>query len=366
MQPTNAERDAVVATFEVRRRQYLDEEGNVLADLPDLARDRDLLRRIYRFMTFSRALDAKFVSLQRTGRSGTYAPAFGQEAVPIGVASAMRRTDVLVPSYREGSAQIWRGVEIGDLLQYFAGSERGQAWSAPSVRRDLPICITVGNQALHAAGVAVALKYRAEDAAAVCVFGDGATSKGDVYAGINVAGVWSLPVVFVVTNNQWAISTPRTRQSAAETLAQKGIAGGIAVVQVDGNDVLAVHDVVSEALARARTGGGATFVECVTYRVQDHNTADDSTRYRDAEEVERHRARCPLRRLRAFMQRNGMWSDEEEQALARQIAREIDAAVERHLDAPGEGPQAMFDHLYAELPAAYAGQRAEAVRHAHG
>ena len=362
----NAVRDGLVATLEVRRRQYLDQEGNALADLPDVARDRDLLRKIYRFMSLSRALDAKFVSLQRTGRSGTYAPAFGQEAVPIGIASAMRATDVLVPSYREGSALIWRGVEIGDLLQYFAGSERGQAWSMHSVQRDLPICITVGNQALHAAGVAAALKYREEDAAALCVFGDGATSKGDVYAAINVAGAWTLPVVFVVTNNQWAISTPRSRQSAAETLAQKGIAGGIAVLQTDGNDVLAVHDAVSEALARARSGGGATFIECVTYRLQDHNTADDSTRYRDAEEVEQHRARCPLRRLRAFMQRTGMWSEELEQAMAQQIAQEIDAAVERHLDAPGEGPQAMFDYLYAELPAAYAGQRAEAVRQANG
>jgi pyruvate dehydrogenase E1 component alpha subunit len=362
----NAEKDTVAATFEVRRRQYLDEEGNVVADLPDIARNRDLLRKIYRFMSLSRALDAKFVSLQRTGRSGTYAPAYGQEAVPIGLASAMRETDVLVPSYREGSAQIWRGVKIGDLLQYFAGSERGQAWSAPSVRRDLPICITVGNQALHAAGVAAALKYRGEDAAAVCVFGDGATSKGDVYAAINIAGAWTLPVVFVVTNNQWAISTPRARQSAADTLAQKGVAGGIAVLQTDGNDVLAVHDAVSEALARARAGDGATFIECVTYRLQDHNTADDSTRYRDPGEVEQHRARCPLRRLRAFMQRNGMWSDEEEQALAQQIAQEIDGAVERHLGATGEGPQAMFDYLYAELPATYAGQRAEAVRPGHG
>jgi 2-oxoisovalerate dehydrogenase E1 component alpha subunit len=363
---THAGRDTIAASFEVRRRQYLDEDGNVVADLPDIARDRDLLRKIYRHMSLSRALDAKFVNLQRTGRSGTYAPAYGQEAVPIGVASAMRQSDVLVPSYREGSAQIWRGVEIGDLLQYFAGSERGQAWSSPTVRRDLPICITVGNQALHAAGVAAALKYREESAAAVCVFGDGATSKGDVYAAINIAGAWTLPVVFVVTNNQWAISTPRSRQSAAETLAQKGLAGGIAVLQTDGNDVLAVHDAVSEALARARAGDGASFIECVTYRLQDHNTADDSTRYRDPGEIEPHRARCPLRRLRSFMQRNRFWSDEEEQALTQQLAEEIERAVEGHFEAAVEGPEAMFDHLYSALPAAYAGQRAEAVRRTDG
>ena len=358
--------DRIVARFEVRHRQYLDESGAALCPLPAFASDGDFLRRLYRGMKFARALDAKFVNLQRTGRSGTYATALGQEAVPIGVASAMRDTDVFVPSYREGSAQIWRGVLVDDLLQYFGGSERGQAWKAPSAARDLPICITVGNHALHAAGVATALKLRGEHAAAVCVFGDGATSKGDVYAAINVAGVWNLPVVFVVCNNQWAISTPRSRQSAAETLAQKGIAGGIAVMQVDGNDVLAVHEVVAEALERARAGGGATFIECMTYRINDHNTADDSTRYRDPEEVERYRAACPVRRLRAHMERSGMWSDEEDAALAKEIAAEIDAAVERYLVMPAEEPEAMFDHLYAELPAAYDSQRAEAARHGHG
>ena len=358
--------DKVVATFEVRRRQYLDEKGAALCELPACAGNGDFLRKVYRGMAFARALDAKCVNLQRTGRFGTYATSLGQEAVPIGVASAMRDSDVFVPSYREGSAQIWRGVEVDDILHYFGGSERGQAWTAPSAARDLPICITVGNQALHAAGVAAALKLRGEDAAAVCVFGDGATSKGDVYAAINVAGAWYLPVVFVVCNNQWAISTPRSRQSAAETLAQKGIAGGIAVIQVDGNDVLAVHDVVVEALERARSGGGATFVECVTYRLNDHNTADDSTRYRDPMEVEAHRAACPVLRLRAFMERNGMWSDAEEAAMAAEITAQIDAAVERYLNTPAEQPEAMFDHLYAELPAAYEAQRAEVAVYGHG
>jgi len=358
--------DRIVATFEVRHRQYLDETGTALCELPALASDGDFLRRVYRGMKLARALDAKCVNLQRTGRSGTYATSLGQEAVPIGVASAMRASDVFVPSYREGSAQIWRGVLVDDILHYYGGSERGQAWTAPSAARDLPTCITVGNHALHAAGVAAALKLRGEEAAAVCVFGDGATSKGDVYAAINVAGAWHLPVVFVVCNNHWAISTPRSRQSAAETLAQKGIAGGIAVIQVDGNDVLAVHDVVAEALARARGGGGATFIECLTYRINDHNTADDSTRYRDPREVEEHRARCPVLRLRAYMEQCGKWSDADEAALSAEIAEEIDAAVERYLNAPGEDPGAMFDHLYAELPTAYEAQRAEAVRHGHG
>ncbi len=358
--------DKLVATFEVRRRQYLDENGAAIRTLPAFAGDGDFMRRLYRGMSFARALDAKFVSLQRTGRSGTYATALGQEAIPIGVASAMRDSDVLIPSYREESAQIWRGVKVDDILQYFGGSERGQAWTAATAARDLPICITVGNHALHAAGVAAALKLRGEEAAAVCVFGDGATSKGDVYGAINVAGAWGLPVVFVISNNQWAISTPRSRQTAAATLAQKGIAGGLAVMQVDGNDIVAVHDVMVEALARARAGDGASLVECVTYRLNDHNTADDATRYRDPKEVEERRAYCPLRRLGLYMRANDLWSDDRETAMAEEIRAEIEAAVERFLQTDAEGPEAMFDYLFAELPAAYADQRAEAIRLGHG
>ena len=359
--------DKVVATFEVRRRQYLDEKGAALCELPACAGNGDFLRKVYRGMAFARALDAKCVNLQRTGRFGTYATSLGQEAVPIGVASAMRDSDVFVPSYREGSAQIWRGVEVDDILHYFGGSERGQAWTAPSAARDLPICITVGNQALHAAGVAAALKLRGEDAAAVCVFGDGATSKGDVYAAINVAGAWFLPVVFVVCNNQWAISTPRSRQSAAETLAQKGIAGGIAVIQVDGNDVLAVHDVVVDTLERARSGGGATFVECSRLSPQrsqhGRRRIDPLPRPHGGRG---HRAACPVLRLRAFIERNGMWSDAKEAAMAAEITAQIDAAIERYLNTPAEQPEAMFDHLYAKLPAAYEAQRAKVAVYGHG
>ncbi len=357
--------DRVVATFKIRRRQFLDLQGLPVAALPPYAEDADFARKLYRGMLLARAFDAKCVNLQRTGRLGTYATALGQEAVPIGIASAMHRDDVFAPSYREGSAQIWRGVRIDELLIYWGGDERGHCYADPAVAEDLPVCITVGNHALHAAGVATALQIKGEKRAALCVFGDGATSKGDIYEAFNVAGVWSLPVVFVITNNQWATSTPLKNQTAAQTLAQKGLAGGIEVLQVDGNDVIAVHDAVSQALERARDGGGATLVECLTYRLNDHNTADDSTRYRDPEEVKQHWARCPLKRMRGFLESKGWWDDGQEAAAKAEIDGELEAAVASYLATESDSVSAMFDYVFEALPSAYANQRNDAIKHEH-
>ncbi len=353
--------DTLVAHFEIRRRQYLDENGEPVAELPGFCADPKLMEALYRGMSLTRAYDAKCVNLQRTGRLGTFATSLGQEAIPVGIAAAMRANDVLVPSYREGGAQIWRGCGMDELLIYWGGDEAGHNYADPRVAQDFPVCITVGNHALHAAGVAAAMKLKGEDRAAVCVFGDGATSKGDVYEAMNVAGVWELPLVLVITNNRWAISTPVDRQTAAETLAQKGLAAGIRVMQADGNDAVAVYDAVREALAIARKGGGASLIECLTYRLNDHNTADDSTRYRDPEEVKARWAFCPLKRFRAFIERRGAWTEVREAAMQQDIATEIDAAVERYLKHPPPSPDDMFAHTYARLPEAYAGQRAEAL-----
>lgn len=358
--------DTVVARFEIVKRQYLDENGTPVADLPALAQDTALLRRVYRAMSFVRLYDAKRVNMQRTGRMGTSATALGQEAIPIGIAAAMRQDDVLVPAYREDGVQIWRGVGIHEMLIYWGGSERGQCYANPAVAQDLPVAITVGNHALHAAGVAWGLQLEERGRAAVCMFGDGATSKGDVYEAFNVAGVWSLPVVFVSSNNRWAISTPLERQTSTETIAQKGLAGGLTVLQVDGNDVFAVHQAMSEALTRARSGGGSTFIEALTYRLNDHNTNDDSTRYRDPEEVKKRWPFCPLKRLKAYLIGRKLWSEAEEEAMKAEITAEIDAAIERYLAEPAPPVSAMFDYTYASLPAAYAWQRDEAERFAHG
>jgi 2-oxoisovalerate dehydrogenase E1 component alpha subunit len=353
--------DQIVAHFQVRRRQFLDEDGKPLAPLPDFCDDLALMAAIYRGMSLARAFDAKCVNLQRTGRLGTFATSLGQEAVPVGAASGMRASDVLVPSYREAGAQIWRGCRLEELLLYWGGDERGHAFADPGVMQDFPVCITVGNHALHAAGVAAAMRLKAEDRAAVCVFGDGATSKGDVYEAMNVAGVWHLPLVFVIVNNQWAISTPLERQTAAPTLAQKGIAGGLHVLQTDGNDVIAVRHAVAEALDAARSGEGATLVECVTYRLNDHNTADDSSRYRDLEEVKARWRSCPLKRMRAFLQGRADWSEERENAMQAEIAALIEAAVERYLATAPPLSDQMFAHTYARMPAALTAQRDEAL-----
>lgn len=354
--------DQPVATFTIKRRRFLDETGAALAPLPAFAEDRELMRRIYAGMSFIRLYDQKRVSLQRTGRMGTSATALGQEAIPIGVASAMAKDDVLVPAYREDGAQIWRGVRPEEMLIYWGGDEAGQHTAAPEVAEDFPVSITVGNHALHAAGIATAMKLRGQKRAAVCLFGDGATSKGDVYEAINVAGAWSLPVVFVVSNNRYAISTPVEKQTGAETLAQKGIAGGIAALQVDGNDLFAVRDAMLEALERARRGGGATLIEGLTYRLNDHNTADDSSRYRNPDEVKPRWEHCPLKRLARWMTATGYWSDADEAAMRTDIAARLEEAVERYLAHPAPDASAMFAHTYAVLPRQYESQRDEAER----
>jgi pyruvate dehydrogenase E1 component alpha subunit len=200
----------------------------------------------------------------------------------------------------------------------------------------------------------------------LCIVGDGATSKGDFYEALNVAGVWRLPLVVLISNNQWAISVPRSAQSAAQTLAQKAIAAGIPGEQVDGNDVIAVRACVERALARARAGDGASLIEALTYRLSDHTTADDARRYRDDTEVSGHWHGEPVARLRQYLVSQGVWSrDDEEQALAR-AAAEVDGAAEEYIATPPQPVAAMFDHLFAELPASLAVQRAQAVAEAAG
>ena len=350
----------VVARFEVRRRGYIDEAGTLVHPLPDALSEPHSIVRLYRAMVLARTLDAKCVALNRQGRLGTYATAYGQEAVPVGVASAMRRSDVLVPSYRENAALLWRGVGIHEVLSYYAGSERGSDWAGPT--HDFPTSITVGGHALHAAGAAFAMQYRGEDRAVACVFGDAATSKGDVYEAFNLAGVWRLPVVFVITNNRWAISTPLAKQTASETLAQKGLAGGIAVEQADGNDVVAVHEAVRTGLERARAGGGATLVEAVTYRLADHNTADDARRYRDPAEVETYAGAEPIGRVRRWLESVQAWSEARQARLQAACSAVVEAGVEKLFAAAPEPPSVMFDHLYAEPPAELARQREDGLQ----
>lgn len=240
----------------------------MVGELPPAARDTTRLVALYRAMALNRAFDQKAVVLQRSGRLGTYASSLGEEAVGVGVGAAMAADDVLVPSFRDHGAQLLRGVTMTELFLFWSGDERGSDFAVP--REDFPVSIPVGSHAPHAAGVALALKLKGGGRAALCLLGDGATSKGDFYEAINIAGVWRLPIVFVVANNQWAISVPRARQTAAETIAQKAWAAGFDGVQVDGNDVIAVYRTAVAAVKRARAGGGPTLIECRTFRWRGH------------------------------------------------------------------------------------------------
>ena len=344
------------ARFEILYSQFLDAHGKVVAALPPFAQDPAALVPLYQAMVLMRTYDAKAIALQRTGQIGTYASILGKEAVEAGVGAAMAKDDVLFCTYRENGVQIMRGVTMRELFLYWGGDERGSDFAGP--RRDFPVCITIASQCLHAAGVAYAIKLRKEPRVAVCMLGDGATSKGDFYEGINAAGTWRLPVVFVVTNNQWAISVPRKAQTAAQTLAQKALAAGFEGVQVDGNDVVAVHHAMREALAKARSGGGPMLIEAVTYRLADHTTADDASRYRPAEEVAEAWKCEPVLRLRNYLSEAGAWNRTLEEELLRQCNEQVQAAAQAYLDTPPPPVEQMFDHLYATLPAAYATQRA--------
>jgi pyruvate dehydrogenase E1 component alpha subunit len=346
-----------VASFHVYSTSYVSPDGTPQGDLPDFADDPDQLIGMYRAMVLTRTFDAKAVALQRTGRLGTFASSLGQEAVAVGIGAAMAADDVLIPSFREQGAMFMRGVVPNDLFLYWGGDERGSDFAGQ--HHDFPICVPIGTQAPHAVGVALAFQLQHQPRVAVCTFGDGATSRGDVYEALNFAGVRRLPVVFVVNNNQWAISVPRSIQSAAETLAQKAIAAGIAGEQVDGNDVVAVRAVMTEAVERARSGGGPTLVEALTYRLTDHTTADDASRYRSDAEVSEHWKADPVSRLRDLLVAGGHWGRQQEEDLLEQCAAVIDASVDEYEAYRPMPASSMFEHLYAALPTAYERQRDE-------
>jgi len=349
-----------VASFEIRCAQFLDPQGRVTEPLPAFAADPAELIAMYRAMQLSRSFDAKAIALQRTGKIGTFASALGQEAIGVGTALAMRPDDVLLPSYRDHAAQFVRGMRLSESLLYWGGDERGSDFAGP--RGDFANAVPIATQVCHAAGVAYAFRLRRETRAAVCLCGDGATSRGDFYEGLNMAGVWGAPMVLVVNNNGWAISVPLSKQTKAQTLAQKAIAAGIEGLQVDGNDVIAVRQVVEAALAKARNGGGPTLIEALTYRLGDHTTADDASRYRDAELVRAQWANEPIARLRKHLVNLDAWDKTLEDALQRELAAEVEQAVADYLAVAPPPVGAMFEHLYAQWPAALEAQRAEAQR----
>ena len=343
----------------------LDEKGKLDKNLePDIS--EDLLLKLYRAMLLGRRFDERMLSLQRQGRIGTFAPTSGQEASQVGSVAALRSSDWMVPSFRETAAQIWRGAPMENIILYFGGYNEGGRIEDTS--KDLPISVPVASQILHAVGLGWAINYRKTDEVVMVFFGDGATSEGDFHEGMNFAGVYQTPVIFLCQNNQWAISVPLSGQTHSETLAQKALGYGIPGIQVDGNDILAVYAAAKEAADRARSGGGPTMIECVTYRVTMHTTADDPKRYRTEDEVEGWKKKDPLVRFEKYLMDKKVATKDKFQALETEVKEEIQAAVDRaeELMKKLDDPLQMFEHAYAELPPYLKEQRAELAEELKG
>ena len=333
----------VIKTFGVEYLQILDEEGTIDESLrPDLTEDR--IKEIYHLMVLARMFDEKLFKLQRMGKIGTYAPIKGQEAAQIGTAFAISKDDWTVPTFREFGVYLARGADRVKLVQVWNGDTRAFHGDA----KDLPVAIPVGSQALHGVGIAWASKMRGENKVALTYFGDGATSEGDVLEAFNFAGAFGIPVIFVCQDNQWAISTPRKVQTAAETIAQKAIAFGFKGLQVDGNDVLAVYAATKEAVERARKGE-PTLLELMTYRMSDHTTSDDASKYRTEADVHAWDSKDPVLRLEKFFRKQGWWTDDYGAWVRSECEKEINDAVEKGLAIPPPPPEDMFSHIFAEM-----------------
>ncbi|MBN6152819.1 pyruvate dehydrogenase (acetyl-transferring) E1 component subunit alpha [Xanthomonas sp. AmX2] len=354
---------SLAAQFEIHYLQYLDADGKLVRDaLPEACPDPQSLLPLFKQMLYVRTFDSKAVALQRTGKLGTYASCLGHEASHIGIGAAMRSGDVLAPSYREYGAMFMRGVRPREVLLYWGGDERGNDYLRDSdAARDFPFCVPISTQCLHAAGTALAFKLRGQANVAVSTCGDGGSSKTDFYAALNSAGAYQLPLILCVINNGWAISVPRSAQTGAQTLAQKGLAGGLHCLQVDGNDLIAVLEAMRQARVRALSGEGGTVLELLTYRLADHTTADDARRYRDDAEVKRAWEREPMTRLRSFLTAQGVWNEADEAEWKRECSRLVDIEVNAYLETPVQPVEAMFDYLYADPPPDLLAQRAEAV-----
>jgi pyruvate dehydrogenase E1 component alpha subunit len=351
-------RSKVDLPYQVDYLSILDEKGQLDKGLEPQIPD-DLLLKLYRAMVLGRRFDERILSLQRQGRIGTFAPTSGQEASQLGAAAILQPSDFMVPSFRETAAQIYRGAPMESIILSFGGFN--EAAFLLEDGNDLTNSVPVGSQVLHAVGIAWGIKYRKKKDVAMTFFGDGGTSEGDFHEGMNFAGVYQIPVIFVCQNNQWAISVPRSKQTRSKTLAQKALAYGIPGIQVDGNDILAVYAAAKEAADRARAGQGPTMIECETYRMMMHTTADDPKRYRKDEEVEGWRKKDPITRFQKYLKDKGLLSDEKVEEVESQVKDEIQAAVDRaeELMKKYNDPLQMFENVYAEMPPYLMEQREE-------
>ena len=343
--------------FEIEIFSVLDENGHADEKLMPKLSEHEI-KAMYEAMLLGRMLDDRILKLQREGRCGTYASSLGQEASQVGSAFALQESDWMFPYFREIGAHIVRKMPLANYLMYWMGDERGM--KIPENINDFMICVPVSTQVLHAVGAAFAMKHGKKNSAVLVYLGDGATSEGDFHEGMNFAGVFRLPVVFVCQNNQYAISIPVEKQTASKTLAQKAIAYGFPGIKVDGNDIMAVYAATKNAVENARQGKGPTFIECFTYRISDHTTSDDASRYRSAEELDAWKKKDPIERLKKYMESRGLWNARYEEALRKDFNERIEQAVREAESKPEQTIDDMFSYTYEKMPPSLQEQLKEA------
>ncbi|HEX2066483.1 MAG TPA: thiamine pyrophosphate-dependent dehydrogenase E1 component subunit alpha [Candidatus Thermoplasmatota archaeon] len=317
----------------------------------------ETLKRAFRTMLLVRALDVKLTNLQRQGRIGFYGACTGQEATPIGTAMALRPDDWVFPALREGSAALHRGYRLSHYVAQCLGNghdlQKGRQMPCHYMDRGVnhvSWSSVIATQLPHAAGAAYAMKLKGQDTVAVGFLGDGATSENDFHSALNFAAVTKSPVVFVCQNNQFAISVQHDKQTATKTYAEKAAAYGMPGVRVDGNDLLAVHQAVAEAVGRARAGKGPTLIEALTYRLTPHSSSDDPTRYRDEAEYQKWLKRDPVEIFRRHLKARKLWSQKWEEQLQAELDAEIEVAIKEAEAASLPTPESMFEDVYESVP----------------
>jgi len=336
----------VLKEFKIEYLQILDENGSCdEALMPKLSNDE--IKKIYEMLVLTRVFDQKAFNMQRQGRLGTYIQFKGQEACQVGSAMALEDKDFIFPMYRNSALLIARKHPLVQVFQYWGGDERGSI--SPQNVNNFPIAIPVGTQTVHAAGAAFAAKLQGKKQVSAVYFGDGATSKGDFHEAMNFAGVFQVPAVFICENNQYAISVPRAKQTHSETIAQKAIAYGIEGIQVDGMDVFAVYKAAKDAVDKARNGKGPTLIECYTYRMADHSTSDDASKYRTKEELELWSKKDPIERLEKYMRKKELLDDAYKNNVLTKSQEVIEKAVTEFEKLPPADPKDIFKYVFAEM-----------------
>jgi pyruvate dehydrogenase E1 component subunit alpha len=312
--------------------------------------ESDLIE-LYRGMVRLRTYDERSLVYHRQGRIGTYAIFWNHEAMQVGSWYALEREDWIFPSYRESAIGILRGLPVSTVLSWWRGHPAG--WWSPADYNVASICVPIGTHVPHASGLAWGKKLRGEQTVAVAYFGDGATSEGSFHEGANFAAVMRAPVILFCNNNGWAISTPLSAQTAAETLADKAVGYGMPGVRVDGGDVLAVYEATREAVERARASEGPTFIEAISYRAAPHATADDPTAYIDLERVEEEKRNECLGRYERYLRRAGVLSDELAEQIKQEALEEMRAGIAEAEAEPPADPELLFTNAYVDPPPSF-------------